>query len=101
MIPHNAMSATAYQQRPPLAGSTLAPWSADLAWNACAQHGAEEGYHAAMQAIRESLLTGRPLRNASAIDCVFGLAYDDAQLKSWPTTAPGSAKYSSLCSPRA
>ena len=82
MIPHNAMNATAYQLRnaSPLAESALAPWFADLAWNACTQHGAEECYHVAMQAIRESLLTGRPLRNASAIDCVLGLAYDDAQL---------------------
>lgn len=78
----NAMSATAYQLRnaSPLAARHLTPWFSELAWNACSQRNAEECYRVAMAALRHSLLTGRPLRNAEQIDCVFDLAHEDAQL---------------------
>lgn len=78
----NAMNATAYQLRnaSPMDRDQLGPWFADLARNACSARGAEDCYHVAMDALRTSLLTGEPVRDPEAIECVLGLAYDDAPL---------------------
>lgn len=78
----NAMSATAYQLRnaSPLNARYLAPWFTDLARTAHGQRCAAGCFPIAMDSLRRSVLTGRPLRNAEQINCVISGAYEDAQL---------------------
>lgn len=80
--PCNAMDAVAYQMRntSPLPKKHIGPWFVDLARNACIDEGAEECYESAMSALRNSLLTGNPITNKNAIECVFKLAHRDADL---------------------
>ncbi len=80
--PLNAMNAAAYQTRnaSPMNTQYIAPWFADLAYNACLQQGAEDCYEIAMDSIRNSLLTGRPIDAPEEIDSVLALAYPDACL---------------------
>lgn len=78
----NAMNATAYELRnaSPMASDAIAPWFADLAWHACATRGALDCYERALAALRAGLLNGHGIRDREAIDCVLGLAHQDAQL---------------------
>lgn len=78
----NAMNATAYELRnaSPMAQEYIGPWFNELAWNACAARGAEDCYETAMEALRNSLLTGEPITHGDELDCVLALAHTDADL---------------------
>jgi len=78
----NVMNATAYQLRntSPMAKEHIGPWFNELAWNACAAQGAEDCYETAMDALRNSLVTGASITHPEEIECVLALARPDADL---------------------
>lgn len=77
-----AMSATAWQLRntSPMAEDAIAPWFHQVAETACIAHGAEDCYHTAMDALRNSLVTGEPITHPEELACVLELTAVDVEL---------------------
>ena len=91
----NAMSATAYELRnaSPMSDRHIGPWFTGMARSACTTYGATDCYRLAMNALRHSLLTGRPLRRLHELECMLDLARRDASLYG----PRGRAAYDRVC----
>ena len=58
----------------------IAPWFVDVARNACLDAFANDRFARAVRSLRNSMLTGAPIRNEGDLEYVFELASGDARL---------------------